>query len=195
MANACRCCIHKQRNMIEKEIVNSIPHAQIARKFNVGMFSVRGHAKNHLPKTLVKNEAVREMLHDDNLLADIKELVEKTKAILKKSEKKDRPMIALAAIRELRSTYKFLCELAVHLYDGQKNEDGDGEEIRKQIDRLGKLSDKELSLLDKLLGKLVSEDVETIDVKPVRECSLKNQKALEEILRADRKLKARIKRN
>jgi hypothetical protein len=41
----------------------------------------------------------------------------------------------------------------------------------------------------------VSEDVETIDVKPVREFSLKNQKALEEILRADRKLKARIRCN
>ncbi len=49
----------------------------------------------------------------------------------------------MGSIYEERYTYKFLCELAVHLYDGQKNEEEEEKEIRKQVDRLNKLSKKE----------------------------------------------------
>lgn len=82
--------------------VGNIPHTKIAKIYDVNNLVVRNHAMLHLFRQMVKHVEIREMLHADNLFFDIKELVEKAKEILRKSEKKGKLMISLAAIRELR---------------------------------------------------------------------------------------------
>ena len=109
-----RCCIckHDKRLEIDRDIVNNIPHTKIAKTYGVSNQSVRNHAKNHLSRQMIKHVSIREMLHADDLLSNIKELVKKTETILKKSEKEGKYMISLAAIRGLRSTYEFMCKTA-----------------------------------------------------------------------------------
>jgi len=150
MANACKCCIHKRRNMIDKEIVSGKPHAQIARKFNVGELSVRGHAKNHLSKTLVKNEEVRELLHGKSLLSEMTELVHKCKDILDRNiGKKDN--ISLSAARELREIFSFFVRIKIDIEGVQKN---DVQEYnRRQIEILKHLDRDELEYLSTLMVK------------------------------------------
>ena len=165
-----RCCIckHDKRLEIDRDIVKNIAHTKIAKTYGVSNQSVRNHAKNHLSRQMIKHVSIREMLHADDLLSNIKELVKKTEAILKKSEKEGKYMISLAAIRELRSTYEFMCKTAKYLDERQKEEvpqeSDEQEEIRKQLDRLDILSDEELDLMERLLQKLDGEDIDVISV-------------------------------
>jgi len=122
---------------------------------------------------MIKHVSIREMLHADDLLSNIKELVKKTETILKKSEKEGKYMISLAAIRELRSTYEFMCKTAKYLDERQKEEvqkeevqqkNEEQEKRRKQLDRLDKLSDEELDLMERLAQKMDGEDIDIISV-------------------------------
>lgn len=165
-----RCCIckHDKRLEIDRDIVNNIPHTKIAKTYGVSNQSVRNHAKNHLSRQMIKHVRIREMLHADDLLSNIKELVKKTETILKKSEKEGKYMISLAAIRELRSTYEFMCKTAKYLDERQKEEvpqeSDEQEELRKQLDRLDILSDEELDLMERLAQKMDGEDIDVISV-------------------------------
>jgi len=150
MANACKCCIHKQKNKIDKEIVSGKPHAQIARKFDVGELSVRGHAKNHLSRILVKNEEVRGLLHSKSLLSEMTELVHKCKDILDRNiGKKDN--ISLSAARELREIFSFFVRIKIDIEGVQKN---DVQEYnRRQIEILKHLDRDELEYMSTLMTK------------------------------------------
>ena len=136
--------------MIDKEIVSGKPHAQIARKFNVGELSVRGHAKNHLSKILVKNEEVRGLLHSKSLLSEMTELVHKCKDILDRNiGKKDN--ISLSAARELREIFSFFVRIKIEIEGVQKN---DVQEYnRKQIEILKHLDCDELEYMSTLMVK------------------------------------------
>jgi predicted S18 family serine protease len=122
---------------------------------------------------MIKHVKTREMLHADDLLSDIKKLVKKTETILKKSEKEGKYMISLAAIRELRSTYEFMCKTAKYLDERQKEEvqkedvqqkNEEQEKRRKQLDRLDILSEEELDLMERLAQKMDGEDIDIITV-------------------------------
>ena len=150
MANACKCCIHKQRKKIDKEIVSGKPHAQIARSFNVGELSVRGHAKNHLPKTLVKNKETRELLHSNSLLSEMTELVQKCKEILDRNIGK-RDNISLSAARELREIFSFFVRVKIHIGEVQNN---DLQEYkRRHLEVLEHLDIEELEYISAVMGK------------------------------------------
>ncbi len=168
MGQRCSICKHDKRLEVDRDIVNNIPHTKIAKTYGVSNQSVRNHAKNHLSRQMIKHVRIREMLHADDLLSNIKALVKKTETILKKSEKEGKYMISLAAIRELRSTYEFMCKIAKYLDERQKEEvpqeSDEQEEIRKQLDRLDILSDEELDLMERLLQKMDGEDIDVISV-------------------------------
>ena len=66
-------------------------------------------------------------------------------------ETKDRPLVSLACVRELRETYSFMCKISAYLCETQA-QDAE-QEKRKQSDQLDNLSSKELTLLGELLGK------------------------------------------
>jgi len=169
----CSICKHDKRLEVDRDIVNNIPHTKIAKTYGVSNQSVRNHAKNHLSRQMIKHVRIREMLHADDLLSDIKKLVKKTETILKKSEKEGKYMISLAAIRELRSIYEFMCKTAKYLDERQKEEvqkeevqqkNEEEEERRKELDRLERLSDEELDLMERLLQKMDGEDIDIISV-------------------------------
>ncbi len=173
MGQRCSICKHDMRLEIDRHIVNNIPHTKIAKTYGVSNQSVRNHAKNHLSRQMIKHVRIREMLHADDLLSNIKELVKKTETILKKSEKEGKHMISLAAIRELRSTYEFMCKIAKYLNERQKEEaqkeevpqEGDElEKRRKEIARVRRLSDEELNLMKRLVQKMDGEDIDVISV-------------------------------
>ena len=131
---------------------------------------------NHLPPTLVKNEEIKEMLHSHNLLTDMKTLVIKTKTILNRAEKKGHSMISLAAIRELRSTYEFMCKMSVYLHEVQKEEEvvENKYDKQEQIRRLKRLNVEELQLFKKLIVKMDGEEIDVISVTN-EELSLKQR--------------------
>ncbi len=169
MANACKCCIHKQRNKIDKEIVRGKPHAQIARKFNVGELSVRGHARNHLPKTMVKNKEARELLHSSTLLKEMQGLVDTAKGILNRAENNGHSMISLAAIKELRQIFEFWTKINLYLKESKDRSELIGKRERTQIEVLKCLSVDELETMNSLWQKAIDtyngvHVVDTIDV-------------------------------
>jgi hypothetical protein len=136
--------------MIDKEIVSGKPHAQIARKFNVGELSVRGHAKNHLSKTLVRNEDARELLHSKSLLSEMTELVHKCKDILERNIGK-RDNISLSAARELREIFSFFVRIKIDIEGVQKNDAQ--EHNRRQSEILKHLDCDELEYMSILMTK------------------------------------------
>jgi hypothetical protein len=83
---------------------------------------------------------------------NIMELVDKTKGILDRAEAKGKSYLSLTAIRELRSTYEFMCKISAYLHEHKDNDEK--LIIRLTADKLGKgLTSRELKLLGKLLDK------------------------------------------
>ena len=164
-----RCCIckHSKRLAIDRDIVKGVSHLKIGKRYGVSNQSVRNHAKNHLSRQLLKSEETRNLLHGRNLLENVQELIQRTKDILNDAESKDRQMISLGAIRELRQTYEFLIKFSVYMREAQQ-EDKQAER-ESQIRDIKRLSVSEIQLLLKLTQKMngsISKDVDVLkDIK------------------------------
>ncbi len=151
MARSCKVCQHKDRKAIETKIIRGVSHTVIGREYGISNMSVRYHTSRHLPKKLIATEEAKEIMHSTTMFDSIMELVDKTKGILKDMETKDRPLVSLACVRELRETYSFMCKISAYLSEQQQKDEEENKQ--KQIDDLGNLSDKELTLLEELLRK------------------------------------------
>ncbi len=151
MARSCKVCQHKDRKAIETKIIRGVSHTVIGREYGISNMSVRYHTSRHLPKKLIATEEAKEIMHSTTMFDSIMELVDKTKGILKDMETKDRPLVSLACVRELRETYSFMCKISAYLSEQQQKDEEENKQ--KQLDDLGNLSDKELTLLEELLHK------------------------------------------
>ncbi len=154
MGMRCVICSHSKKLEIEKEIIRGTAHTKIAKIYGVSNLSVRNHTMNHLSRQLVKHKETRELLHSNNLLNEIEDLLEKSKSILEKAESEGKLNTALNAIRQTRATIELLCKLATYMKDVQQKDEQ--EERRIEVDKLNNLSVKELKLLSELRRKAES---------------------------------------
>ena len=105
MPRTCTICTHPERDEIEKQLVARKPFRRIAKRFETSDTSLFRHAKNHLPGVLLKAREVREVLHADGLLEQVRGLCERTETlfaevedILAKAKQSNDLRIALAAV-------------------------------------------------------------------------------------------------
>lgn len=118
MPRSCTVCTHKERNRIDKLILDSESYRNIAKRFSLSSTSVYRH-KSHLNETVIKSKELKEIAHADNLLEQVRELQSRALNILSKTEEAEDWKAATGAIREARGCLELLAKLAGELRDGQ----------------------------------------------------------------------------
>lgn len=107
----CTVCAHAERETIDREIVAGGRNRAIARRYGLEKDAVRRHRDGHLPETLARAQDAAEIAHADGLLDEVRDLQERTLAILSKAEASGDPDTALKAIREARRNVELLARL------------------------------------------------------------------------------------
>lgn len=181
MPQTCRVCAHPKTKDIEDSIIQGVPHTTIAKQYDIHFQSVRYHSENHLPDKLVKAARDKGQKHADNILSGIKDLLERTNAIMEQAEDDGHNRLALDAIKEARSTYELLSKIAVKMEEYQrKNHQREDDYLDKEIEEgLKVLSDEELNALFCLIGK-VHEAKPNYELDPVSRDVVHMYKIIEE---------------
>jgi hypothetical protein len=172
MPQACKICNNSKRVEIDRELCRGKSKASIARSYNVSQNSLQYHADNHLSYQLKTAMQRKESIESMNLLSEIEDILSRTKKILDDAEARDRPRLALDAIREARGSYELLSKIAFSLHqariqelelqqkqDGTKDEEDD-REFWEGVHR--NLNDAELHLLERLIEKINGETKENV---------------------------------
>jgi hypothetical protein len=113
----CTICTHSELEAINRALVQGTPNRRIASHHDVTERAVRNHKANHLPETLAKAQEAEEVAEAEELLGQVRDLQERTLAILEAAESTKQHRTALAAIREARSNLELLAKLLGELED------------------------------------------------------------------------------
>jgi hypothetical protein len=112
MARKCSVCAHPRAADVDRALVEGGAHAAIARSFNLGRDSVRRHLKNgHIADVVAAAVEAETAARGDGLLDRLRELEDRSRAILDKSERAGDLRSALGAVRELRSLIELWAKL------------------------------------------------------------------------------------
>lgn len=111
MAMKCSVCAHPDLENINRALVSGQSNRSVAAQYNLAVTSVRRHKNNHLPKTLVKAQEVKEIVEADSVMSDVKMLRERGLALLDKAESKGDVKNTCAALREVRGIIELLAKV------------------------------------------------------------------------------------
>ncbi len=117
MPRSCTVCEHPKRDEIDRALVGESSNLSVSSLFGVSESAARRHKANHLPETLAKSHEADEAARGDDLLAGVRNLQERTLAILEGAEEGKDRRVALSAIREARSNLELLARLLGELND------------------------------------------------------------------------------
>lgn len=113
MPMTCRLCRSEKRAELDAALLSGAPLRDIARRGGVKKDAVARH-RPHVAALAVKAEAAAEALSARSLVAEVRALHARTKAILDRVEEKD-DRVSLAAVREMRENLTLLLRLAGEL--------------------------------------------------------------------------------
>jgi hypothetical protein len=111
MPRSCTICEHPGREAIDQALVGDASNRSLASLYDVSEAAVRRHKAKHLPAKLVMAQAAEEVTRADTLLGQVRDLQERTLAILGAAEETRQHRTALGAIREARSNLELLAKL------------------------------------------------------------------------------------
>jgi len=117
MTRTCTICRHPDEHTINLALLSGAPLRSIAVRHGVSKTSLTRHKLAHLPRDLVQARHTQKIAEADLLLANVCKLQSRTEDILVEAETSGDARVALAAIREMRSTLEFLARLAGELRD------------------------------------------------------------------------------
>jgi len=122
MARTCTICAHANRQEIDAALATKqTSNTALASIFDVTEAAIRRHAARHLPATLTKAQAAREVTQADNLLAQVSDLQQRTLAILTTAEEAGDLRVALGAIGQARANLELLARLLGELHEQEVN--------------------------------------------------------------------------
>ncbi len=111
MPRKCTVCTHPDREAIDAALVEGVAFPALVAKYRVSKDSLSRHKGNHLPAKMVMAQAAEEVAQADDLLEQVRDLQERTLAILEAAEATRQHRTALGAIREARSNLELLAKL------------------------------------------------------------------------------------
>ncbi|EIM63234.1 hypothetical protein DespoDRAFT_01274 [Desulfobacter postgatei 2ac9] len=175
MTQVCQVCQSYNRPDIDRALIQGKSYSKLANQYDLDPQAIRNHHLNHLSRQLVQAWERKQDAESRDLLGEIDELVERTKGILDKAEKKGQLKTALAGIRELRGSYELMSRIAFSLHQAKEKdielariESGEADYQLEQDfrEKLKVLSMPELMLFNALLDKIESQDK---DRRPIGE--------------------------
>ena len=112
MARRCSVCTSPDRPAVDQALVNHRPFRDITRHFGLKKDALIRHHDAHLADFLLKAKAAEEAAEADDLLAELRDLRDRTYRLLERAEKEGDIKAAFTGIREIRSTIELLAEMA-----------------------------------------------------------------------------------
>ena len=113
----CSICSHPDRTLIDQEIVLGKSQRKIGADFEVSRDAVSRHSANHLSPALRKAMSRRESGGPTKALDRLEALYSRGEAILDQSDADGKPVISLAAMKELRATLEVIARITGELDD------------------------------------------------------------------------------
>ena len=116
MPRACTTCAHPDRRTIDTELATGhVVNRRIAARTGLAETSVRRHAANHLPATLVAAAEAEDVAHAIDVLGQLRAINAATLAVLADARKRGDGDLALKAVdrvqRQIELQAKLLGEL------------------------------------------------------------------------------------
>ena len=111
MPRKCSICAHKERDSINRLLVNSESFRNIAKRYGVSTAALLRHNQGHIHDLLRKAKEATEITRGENLLEEIKGLRNEAKRISAKAERAGDFRAALAGVRELTRIVELLARL------------------------------------------------------------------------------------
>ena len=102
---------HPQIDEINALLVAGAPHRDVAGRFGLSKSAVTRHARNGLPKSMVRAREAKEVASADALVAELKELKDSAVAVLDKAREAGDGREMLAAIKTARSVVETVAKL------------------------------------------------------------------------------------
>lgn len=118
ISTRCKVCQHPDREDIDAKLVTGAASRPLAEEYGLHYKAVLNHKKKHLPKTLVKAQALQDEKGADQLLARVEDLYAKSLLLIEKADNDQKWQAATTAIREARAclelTAKLIGQLKTH---------------------------------------------------------------------------------
>jgi hypothetical protein len=122
MPRVCTVCAHDERHSINVALVQREPYRAIARRYGLGRDALARHAREHLPKLLVKSSRAVEAARADDLLGSIGSMVGRLEAFLDRAEADEDGPEFRANAAVWRKQIELLAKIAGELQqEGQTN--------------------------------------------------------------------------
>ncbi len=118
MPRTCTICTHPERAAIDAALIAGEPYRNIAERHGVSVGALFRYKSDRLPAALVHAKEAEQVVHADDLLAQVRDLQRRTLGILNSAEETGDRRTALAAIREARGCIELFGRLAGELSDG-----------------------------------------------------------------------------
>jgi len=167
----CKICSHPNKLQLEKQYIQGIAVAKIARENGLSENSTRNHMQNHISRQMMTSSKTQQVVASMELLTDIEELVNRTKTILAHAEDKKQYGLALGAIREVRGSYELLAKISWALHQARlseleieraKQREPDPEQAKVLNEMLDVLSPDEYDLYSQLNAKMLNKDPDIV---------------------------------
>lgn len=114
----CTVCNHKETDKINQLLIIGTSTLKIAEKYNLCDRALRRHRKNHLPKLLIKAQALNDQDQADLLLEKVEEIQAAAWQVYKKAEREGVYGSAINALREARNCLELTGKLIGQLKSG-----------------------------------------------------------------------------
>ena len=118
MPRTCIVCSHRSRTEIDESLLGGEALRSIAEHFSLSVGSVYRH-KSHVSDLLKKSRDAAELFRADNLVDQLKQLVDDARRVQKKAEAVDDYRTALAGVRELTRLVELAALLSGELRESE----------------------------------------------------------------------------
>ena len=173
MPRVCSVCVHDRRLEIDRRLIQNIGnYTEIAEHFGLSMQAIRNHAINHLSRQIAVTYGRRELIHNTQMVEELKEVLENAKTIFLRNYEANKDVTALKALDSIRLTLELVARIAAYIHEAKRMEEQEfhqsaEEMLEEQYDRfmdkaMQRLNYSELEMLNKLLAKANGETTEEI---------------------------------
>jgi transposase-like protein len=107
-----------RRRAVDRQIVLGASYRGIARQHGVSPDAVERHAASHLPASLTRSQALRDMIATDDLVGEIRELRLECYAILSEARTERQRPLSLAAVDRLAKLIDLLARVRGDIQSG-----------------------------------------------------------------------------
>jgi hypothetical protein len=166
MSSVCSICSHVNRLGIDREIVQGVAIAQLAKKYSLPYWSLYTHARSHVSRQIQQAYEKKNIDAGIDLLTKIDTIIARAEAIFQRNFDRGRDGTALKAIDSQRSTIELLAKISYNLHQAQEAEhqrelEGTANDPAMQK-KLKVLTTAELIMLNRLQQKVIDQTHEVI---------------------------------